>query len=176
MYRRFCFVFFTCMKSLQNKVIIKQLKSCLVIILLQVSTYVSLQGLEEGITQITCKGSQSSHKLIWNFPLEATFKSTNPSGCEHYTHTTEGRLVAVAFIHPLMNISALSKMILHIHCRRLKNITWYKMKTEFSFFRASACGECVWSRRVWKRCGQGLWSNTHPLHSWTVSISSICFF
>ncbi|KAG7505583.1 hypothetical protein JOB18_035250 [Solea senegalensis] len=36
-------------------------------------------GLEEGITQITCKG-QSSHKLIWNFPLETTFKSTNPFG------------------------------------------------------------------------------------------------
>uniref|UniRef100_A0A3Q3X2W5 B9 domain-containing protein 1 n=1 Tax=Mola mola TaxID=94237 RepID=A0A3Q3X2W5_MOLML len=37
-------------------------------------------GLEEGITQITCKGSQPSHRLIWNFPLEITFKSTNPSG------------------------------------------------------------------------------------------------
>ncbi|XP_032442602.1 B9 domain-containing protein 1 [Xiphophorus hellerii] len=36
-------------------------------------------GLEEGITQITSKSSQS-HKLIWNFPLETTFKSTNPSG------------------------------------------------------------------------------------------------
>uniref|UniRef100_A0A3P9PQE7 B9 domain-containing protein 1 n=1 Tax=Poecilia reticulata TaxID=8081 RepID=A0A3P9PQE7_POERE len=31
------------------------------------------------ITQITSKSSQS-HKLIWNFPLETTFKSTNPSG------------------------------------------------------------------------------------------------
>ncbi|XP_029913463.1 B9 domain-containing protein 1 [Myripristis murdjan] len=37
-------------------------------------------GLEEGISQITSKGRQSSHKLIWNFPLEITFKSTNPSG------------------------------------------------------------------------------------------------
>ncbi|XP_075998875.1 B9 domain-containing protein 1 [Genypterus blacodes] len=37
-------------------------------------------GLEEGISQITCKGKPSSHKLIWNFPLEITFKSTNPSG------------------------------------------------------------------------------------------------
>ncbi|XP_061837570.1 B9 domain-containing protein 1 isoform X3 [Nerophis lumbriciformis] len=40
----------------------------------------SADGLEEGITQITCKGSQASHKLIWNFPLDVTFKSTNPSG------------------------------------------------------------------------------------------------
>lgn len=37
-------------------------------------------GLEEGITQITCKGSQVSQRLVWNFPVEATFKSTNPSG------------------------------------------------------------------------------------------------
>ncbi|XP_061568513.1 B9 domain-containing protein 1 [Cololabis saira] len=36
-------------------------------------------GLEEGITQITCKSSHSQ-RLIWNFPLEITFKSTNPSG------------------------------------------------------------------------------------------------
>ncbi|KAM4716999.1 B9 domain-containing protein 1 isoform 2-T2 [Anableps anableps] len=36
-------------------------------------------GLEEGITQITSKSTQS-HRLIWNFPLETTFKSTNPSG------------------------------------------------------------------------------------------------
>ncbi|XP_035988057.1 B9 domain-containing protein 1 isoform X2 [Fundulus heteroclitus] len=36
-------------------------------------------GLEEGITQITSKSTQS-HRLIWNFPLEITFKSTNPSG------------------------------------------------------------------------------------------------
>lgn len=42
----------------------------------------SFQGLEEGITQITCKGSLVSQRLVWNFPLEATFKSTNPSGCE----------------------------------------------------------------------------------------------
>ncbi|XP_047427395.1 B9 domain-containing protein 1 [Mugil cephalus] len=37
-------------------------------------------GLEEGITQITRKNIQFSHKLIWNFPLEITFKSTNPAG------------------------------------------------------------------------------------------------
>ncbi|XP_047213429.1 B9 domain-containing protein 1-like isoform X2 [Girardinichthys multiradiatus] len=36
-------------------------------------------GLEEGITQIASKSIQS-HRLIWNFPLETTFKSTNPSG------------------------------------------------------------------------------------------------
>ncbi|CAL8287524.1 unnamed protein product [Boreogadus saida] len=37
-------------------------------------------GLEEGISQITSKSRLSPHKLIWNFPLEITFKSTNPSG------------------------------------------------------------------------------------------------
>ncbi|KAJ3601393.1 hypothetical protein NHX12_032362, partial [Muraenolepis orangiensis] len=37
-------------------------------------------GLEEGISQITSKSRLSPHRLIWNFPLEITFKSTNPSG------------------------------------------------------------------------------------------------
>ncbi|NP_001291047.1 B9 domain-containing protein 1 [Esox lucius] len=37
-------------------------------------------GLEEGISQITSKGRDSPHRLVWNFPLEITFKSTNPLG------------------------------------------------------------------------------------------------
>ncbi|KAK3532502.1 hypothetical protein QTP86_018525 [Hemibagrus guttatus] len=37
-------------------------------------------GLEEGISQITSKGRDSSQNLVWNFPLDITFKSTNPFG------------------------------------------------------------------------------------------------
>ncbi|XP_072532428.1 B9 domain-containing protein 1 isoform X1 [Salminus brasiliensis] len=37
-------------------------------------------GLEEGISQITSKGRDSSQSLVWNFPLDITFKSTNPFG------------------------------------------------------------------------------------------------
>ncbi|XP_031671640.1 B9 domain-containing protein 1 isoform X2 [Oncorhynchus kisutch] len=37
-------------------------------------------GLEEGISQITSKGRDSPQRMIWNFPLEITFKSTNPLG------------------------------------------------------------------------------------------------
>ncbi|RXN03478.1 B9 domain-containing 1 [Labeo rohita] len=36
-------------------------------------------GLEEGISQITSKG-RGSQSLVWNFPLDITFKSTNPFG------------------------------------------------------------------------------------------------
>ncbi|TRY59062.1 hypothetical protein DNTS_008383, partial [Danionella cerebrum] len=36
-------------------------------------------GLEEGISQITSKG-RVSQSLVWNFPLDITFKSTNPFG------------------------------------------------------------------------------------------------
>lgn len=40
------------------------------------------QGIEEGLTQI-CKCSDDPRNLaVWNFPLEVTFKSTNPYGCE----------------------------------------------------------------------------------------------
>lgn len=42
-----------------------------------------------------------------------------------------------------------------------------------SFSRASARGECLWSRCFWQRCGQRLRSNTHPLHTRTVSTAFI---
>lgn len=40
------------------------------------------KGLEEGISQITSKGSDSQN-LVWNFPIDITFKSTNPFGCKY---------------------------------------------------------------------------------------------
>lgn len=60
-------------------------RTCLKANVIVLGCFYLFQGLEEGITQITCKGKQSPHTLIWNFPLETTFKSTNPSGCELYT-------------------------------------------------------------------------------------------
>lgn len=40
------------------------------------------QGIEEGLTQM-CKCSNDPRNLaVWNFPLDITFKSTNPHGCE----------------------------------------------------------------------------------------------
>ncbi|XP_074137820.1 B9 domain-containing protein 1 isoform X2 [Sminthopsis crassicaudata] len=37
-------------------------------------------GLEEGISQITSKSADVQHSLVWNFPIDITFKSTNPFG------------------------------------------------------------------------------------------------
>uniref|UniRef100_A0A8C4QPG2 B9 domain-containing protein 1 n=1 Tax=Eptatretus burgeri TaxID=7764 RepID=A0A8C4QPG2_EPTBU len=37
-------------------------------------------GLEEGISQISTKNQGSQELLVWNFPLDVTFKSTNPFG------------------------------------------------------------------------------------------------
>nr|XP_023509395.1 B9 domain-containing protein 1 isoform X2 [Equus caballus] len=37
-------------------------------------------GLEEGISQITCKSQDVRRALVWNFPIDITFKSTNPYG------------------------------------------------------------------------------------------------
>ncbi|XP_057571341.1 B9 domain-containing protein 1 isoform X4 [Hippopotamus amphibius kiboko] len=39
-------------------------------------------GLEEGISQITSKSQDARRALVWNFPIDVTFKSTNPCGCE----------------------------------------------------------------------------------------------
>ncbi|ESO84147.1 hypothetical protein LOTGIDRAFT_184197 [Lottia gigantea] len=37
-------------------------------------------GLEEGITQVTKKSQDEKQRFVWNFPIDITFKSTNPSG------------------------------------------------------------------------------------------------
>ncbi|XP_010617205.1 B9 domain-containing protein 1 isoform X1 [Fukomys damarensis] len=37
-------------------------------------------GLEEGISQITSKSQDVRRALVWNFPIDVTFKSTNPFG------------------------------------------------------------------------------------------------
>lgn len=46
------------------------------------SPSLSSQGLEEGISQITSKSRDARRALVWNFPIDVTFKSTNPHGCE----------------------------------------------------------------------------------------------
>ncbi|XP_035929391.1 B9 domain-containing protein 1 isoform X1 [Halichoerus grypus] len=38
------------------------------------------KGLEEGISQITSKSQDVRRALVWNFPIDVTFKSTNPYG------------------------------------------------------------------------------------------------
>ncbi|XP_005997529.1 B9 domain-containing protein 1 isoform X2 [Latimeria chalumnae] len=40
----------------------------------------SASGLEEGISQITTKSRDAHQTFIWNFPIDITFKSTNPYG------------------------------------------------------------------------------------------------
>ncbi|XP_029432761.1 B9 domain-containing protein 1 isoform X2 [Rhinatrema bivittatum] len=37
-------------------------------------------GLEEGISQITSKNHGIQQTMVWNFPLDISFKSTNPYG------------------------------------------------------------------------------------------------
>ncbi|KAL4240624.1 B9 domain-containing protein 1 [Mactra antiquata] len=37
-------------------------------------------GLEDGLTQITKKSQDERQQFVWNFPIDVTFKSTNPHG------------------------------------------------------------------------------------------------
>eukprot|EP00731_Ephydatia_muelleri_P029047 Em0020g691a len=39
-----------------------------------------VSGLSEGITQTTRRGSTPEKHFVWNFPIDVTFKSTNPFG------------------------------------------------------------------------------------------------
>lgn len=40
-------------------------------------------GLEEGISQITRKSRDERQLFVWNFPIDITYKSTNPFGCKN---------------------------------------------------------------------------------------------
>eukprot|EP00118_Oscarella_pearsei_P004942 m.21971 g.21971 ORF g.21971 m.21971 type:complete len:213 (+) comp28256_c0_seq2:23-661(+) len=42
--------------------------------------WVVTSGLEEGISQITKKSQDGRQLFVWNFPLDITFKTTNPYG------------------------------------------------------------------------------------------------
>ncbi|XP_071493301.1 B9 domain-containing protein 1-like [Diadema antillarum] len=42
--------------------------------------WVITSGLEEGISQVCKKNVYGNQHFIWNFPLDVTFKSTNPYG------------------------------------------------------------------------------------------------
>ncbi|KFO77134.1 B9 domain-containing protein 1, partial [Cuculus canorus] len=42
--------------------------------------WVPTAGLEEGISQISSKSDVSPTTIVWNFPIDITFKSTNPFG------------------------------------------------------------------------------------------------
>ncbi|XP_025909884.1 B9 domain-containing protein 1 [Nothoprocta perdicaria] len=42
--------------------------------------WVPTAGLEEGISQIACRSDAAAAALVWNLPLDITFKSTNPWG------------------------------------------------------------------------------------------------
>ncbi|XP_076334000.1 B9 domain-containing protein 1 isoform X2 [Tachypleus tridentatus] len=42
--------------------------------------WVVTSGIEEGISQVTRKSQDERQLFVWNFPLDITFKSTNPFG------------------------------------------------------------------------------------------------
>ena len=41
-----------------------------------------VSGQKSGVTQCASVGNQNFHTIIFNMPLEFTFKSTNPFGCK----------------------------------------------------------------------------------------------
>uniref|UniRef100_A0A8C0AQ28 B9 domain-containing protein 1 n=1 Tax=Buteo japonicus TaxID=224669 RepID=A0A8C0AQ28_9AVES len=61
--------------------------------------WVPTAGLEEGISQITSKSDVAPTTLVWNFPIDITFKSTNPSGCECWGWWDPGRRPGTPLTH-----------------------------------------------------------------------------
>ncbi|CAN7993116.1 unnamed protein product, partial [Ixodes hexagonus] len=50
-------------------------------------------GIEEGISQVCKKSRDSRGIFVWNFPLDITYKSSNPYGCKTRQVTHMGRKV-----------------------------------------------------------------------------------
>jgi len=100
-----------------------------------------MQGMDEGISQITSK-SQSG-EFVWNFPLEATFKSSNPHGCK------------------------LENNACRAVCRQLDSGNIFFNRNGHVFCnRASDRPQCVWVRFHRESCSPGLWCNSSATSSW----------
>ena len=39
-----------------------------------------MQGIDQGFSQVARKGTSGDSSVVWNFPVDVTFKSTNPFG------------------------------------------------------------------------------------------------
>ena len=39
-----------------------------------------MQGIDQGFSQVARKGTSGDASVVWNFPVDITFKSTNPFG------------------------------------------------------------------------------------------------
>lgn len=57
--------------------------------------FIICKGLEEGLTQTAKKSTDDRQCIIFNFPLDITWKSTNPYGCKYLVH--------VLYIHVSLN-------------------------------------------------------------------------
>eukprot|EP00041_Stephanoeca_diplocostata_P030539 m.927437 g.927437 ORF g.927437 m.927437 type:complete len:348 (-) comp23775_c0_seq5:6256-7299(-) len=49
-----------------------------------------IAGMEEGLSQVTRRSQDGRNIIVWNFPLEVTFKSTNPFGWPQIIVTVTG--------------------------------------------------------------------------------------
>lgn len=123
---------------------IKRRKYCVCVV-------VGLQGLEEGITQITCKGPQSSQRLIWNFPLEATFKSTNPSGCE---------IIRLVYATQSYSLAAAVVSVWHSETHSGYNVEGKEIWHHFTFQGLSSC-----SVSTVQTCLATTWSEATEWHT-----------
>jgi B9 domain-containing protein 1 len=61
--------------------------------------------LEEGTTQIAHKSVEIGSKIVFNFPLEATFRSTSPFGCLYLSKKKRNLLLFFLIIGPQLVIS-----------------------------------------------------------------------
>lgn len=58
-----------------------------------------ISGQKSGITQCASVGNSNFHTIIFNMPLEFTFKSTNPFGCKLIIYKYPQKYISIK-LHP----------------------------------------------------------------------------
>ena len=92
-----------------------------------------LQGIEEGISQITQKSHDSRQIFVFNFPLDITFKSTNPFGCKLSTLVVLNPCTSTPGLHKIFNFlgpQCLSKYFLQV-MRFFAKVTFLLIISDF---------------------------------------------
>ncbi len=71
-----------------------------------------LQGVDTGLSQISRKASGADTSLVWNFPIDITFKSTNAYGWPRFILS-----VSWPFIYMRFNLNLILMGFVGVWCR-----------------------------------------------------------
>lgn len=63
-----------------------------------------MQGIDQGFSQVARKGTSGDASVVWNFPVDITFKSTNPFGWPRLVVSVYSQVRLVIMLSPPLHI------------------------------------------------------------------------